>query len=65
MHVQIVTRFFSCLPVLYWFIAHVWLMAGKPTATKSQIFIAKAILYYQVMYGLAGVVLFASFFPPA
>jgi len=65
MHVQIITRFFSCLPVLYWFIAHVWLTAFKPSATNSERIIAKSILYYQVLYGLAGVILFASFFPPA
>ncbi|CAO3662886.1 unnamed protein product [Umbelopsis ramanniana] len=65
MHVQMVTRFFSCLPVLYWFIGHVWMTALTPTASKSQKIIAKTILYYQILYGLVGVVLFASFFPPA
>ncbi|KAG2182945.1 hypothetical protein INT44_005926 [Umbelopsis vinacea] len=65
MHVQIVTRFFSCLPVLYWFIGHVWMTTLTPTASKSQKLIAKSILYYQILYGLVGIVLFASFFPPA
>lgn len=65
MHVQMVTRFFSCLPVLYWFIGHVWMTSLTQTASKSQKIIAKTILYYQILYGLVGVVLFASFFPPA
>lgn len=65
MHVQIITRFFSSLPIIYWFVAHTWLQAAQPTASKNQRIIAKSIMYYQVLYGLVGVILFASFFPPA
>jgi phosphatidylinositol glycan class V len=65
MHVQVITRFFSSLPILYWFVAHTWLQAAQPSPSSNQRIIAKSILYYQVLYGLVGIVLFASFFPPA
>lgn len=59
MHIQIITRAFSCVPPVYWFAAHQFeehaLGAGW-TRTVSMFF---------VMYGLVGIVLFANFFPPA
>ncbi|KAF8938067.1 hypothetical protein BGZ58_001645 [Dissophora ornata] len=59
MHIQIITRAFSCLPTVYWFAAHQFekdaLGAGW-TRTVSTFF---------VMYGLIGIILFANFFPPA
>ncbi|KAG0255782.1 hypothetical protein BG011_004934 [Mortierella polycephala] len=59
MHIQIITRAFSCVPPVYWFAAHQFeehaLGAGW-TRTVTMFF---------VMYGLVGIVLFANFFPPA
>ncbi|KAJ2740116.1 ER membrane glycoprotein subunit of the GPI transamidase complex-like protein [Coemansia sp. BCRC 34301] len=57
MHVQVVTRFFSSVPVMFWFAAH------AATSTRWQH--RAAVVGYFATYGLAGVVLFSSFFPPA
>lgn len=56
MHVQVVTRFFSALPVVFWYAAH--------AALKTP-WAGRAVAGYFVGYGLAGAVLFGSFFPPA
>ncbi|KAF9110577.1 hypothetical protein BGX27_006156 [Mortierella sp. AM989] len=59
MHIQIITRAFSCLPPVYWFAAHQFereaLGAGWTRSVST----------FFVMYGLVGIVLFANFFPPA
>ncbi|KAJ2054947.1 ER membrane glycoprotein subunit of the GPI transamidase complex-like protein [Coemansia sp. S146] len=57
MHVQVVTRFFSSVPVMFWFAAHA--VAGGSWWQQ------RTVIGYFVAYGLAGVVLFSSFFPPA
>ncbi|KAF9091508.1 hypothetical protein BGX23_005086 [Mortierella sp. AD031] len=59
MHIQIITRAFSCLPPVYWFAAHQFegqVLGAGWTRTVTTFF---------VMYGLIGIVLFANFFPPA
>ncbi|KAK3821382.1 MAG: GPI mannosyltransferase 2 [Benniella sp.] len=59
MHIQVITRAFSCLPPVYWFAAHQFqegaLGSGRTWPVST----------FFVMYGLIGVVLFANFFPPA
>ncbi|KAJ2777996.1 ER membrane glycoprotein subunit of the GPI transamidase complex-like protein [Coemansia linderi] len=57
MHVQVVTRFFSSVPVVFWFAAH--------AATGGGWWQQRAVVGCFVAYGLAGVVLFSNFFPPA
>ncbi|KAI9474627.1 ER membrane glycoprotein subunit of the GPI transamidase complex-like protein [Coemansia sp. RSA 989] len=57
MHVQVITRFFSSVPAVFWYAAHV--AAGRQQALRW------AVVGYFAAYGLAGVVLFSSFFPPA
>ncbi|KAI7816542.1 GPI mannosyltransferase 2 [Gamsiella multidivaricata] len=59
MHIQIITRAFSCVPPVYWFAAHQF-EEGAPGAGWS-----KSITTFFVMYGLIGIILFANFFPPA
>ena len=57
MHIQIITRAFSCMPPVYWYAAHQFeANEGGWTRTVTTFF---------VMYGLIGIVLFANFFPPA
>ncbi|ORX39481.1 mannosyltransferase [Piromyces finnis] len=69
MHIQVITRFFSSVPTLYWFIA--WLIYNhdeslikdkKHLNNKNWGYI---ILYYFIFYGIIGVVLFTAFYPPA
>ncbi|KAF9426659.1 hypothetical protein BGZ94_006215 [Podila epigama] len=55
MHIQIITRAFSCMPPVYWFAAHQFRDQGY----------ARSVTTFFVMYGLVGIVLFANFFPPA
>ncbi|KAG0002533.1 hypothetical protein BGZ79_002811 [Entomortierella chlamydospora] len=59
MHIQIITRAFSCLPPVYWFAAHQF--EGKVLGAGW----TKSVSTFFVMYGLVGIVLFANFFPPA
>ncbi|KAF9131258.1 hypothetical protein BGW39_002041 [Mortierella sp. 14UC] len=60
MHIQIITRAFSCLPPVYWFAAHQF-EGGEALGSGW----TKTVTTFFVMYGLIGIVLFANFFPPA
>ncbi|RUS21599.1 GPI mannosyltransferase 2 [Endogone sp. FLAS-F59071] len=60
MHVQVVTRFFSSVPGVYWFVAEAW-----SRKDGQDMWVGKAVTRYFVLYGMVGVVLFANFFPPA
>ncbi|KAF9902563.1 hypothetical protein EC991_004774 [Linnemannia zychae] len=60
MHIQIITRAFSCLPPVYWFAAHQFEGDGALGSGWT-----KSVTTFFVMYGLVGIVLFANFFPPA
>ncbi|KAJ2824996.1 ER membrane glycoprotein subunit of the GPI transamidase complex-like protein [Coemansia erecta] len=57
MHVQMITRMFSGVPAVFWFAAHAVAVGRRATQW--------AVTGYFVGYGLAGVVLFSNFFPPA
>ncbi|GJJ70509.1 GPI mannosyltransferase 2 [Entomortierella parvispora] len=61
MHIQIITRAFSCMPPVYWFAAHQF--DGRPSTPGSGWTWSVAIFF--VMYSLIGIILFANFFPPA
>lgn len=61
MHIQIITRAFSCLPSVYWFAAHQF--GDKAYGLRAGS--ARSVTTFFVMYGLIGVILFANFFPPA
>ncbi|KAG0337523.1 hypothetical protein BG000_005315 [Podila horticola] len=61
MHIQIITRAFSCLPPVYWFAAHQF----GDTAYGLRAGYARSVTTFFVMYGLVGIILFANFFPPA
>ncbi|KAI9281083.1 GPI mannosyltransferase 2 [Sporodiniella umbellata] len=56
MHVQVIIRFFTSLPPLYWYVGHLLEKNQKG---------AQIVLGYFVLYGLVGTVLFANFLPPA
>ncbi|KAI8900752.1 GPI mannosyltransferase 2 [Globomyces pollinis-pini] len=58
MHVQVVLRFMTSQPIVYWFIA-------SRLNQKSVPSIVKVYLYYCVVYGSIGAVLFGTFLPPA
>ncbi|KAL0073461.1 hypothetical protein J3Q64DRAFT_1383037 [Phycomyces blakesleeanus] len=64
MHIQVIIRFFTSLPPLYWFTAHLWINGLGPSASKNY-WISKGLLSYFVLYGLVGIVLFSTFLPPA
>ncbi|CAO3594620.1 unnamed protein product [Absidia cylindrospora] len=65
MHIQVILRFFTALPPLYWYIAHLWSQGFQPSSTKCQNWTANIILYYFVLYSLVGIILFSAFLPPA
>jgi phosphatidylinositol glycan class V len=60
MHIQIITRAFSCLPPVYWFAAHQF--EGEQVLGAGW---TRTVTTFFVMYGLIGIILFANFFPPA
>ncbi|ORX95224.1 mannosyltransferase [Basidiobolus meristosporus CBS 931.73] len=60
MHIQVITRFFSCMPTVYWFAAHV--LVQDPKHHEMSI---RLVLFYFITYGLTGIVLFSNFLPPA
>ncbi|KAJ2717939.1 ER membrane glycoprotein subunit of the GPI transamidase complex-like protein, partial [Coemansia sp. Benny D115] len=69
MHVQVVTRFFSSVPAVFWFAAHLVAdrsggaaQGGPPGWRRWR---RRAVVGFFAAYGLAGVVLFSNFFPPA
>ncbi|KAK9718297.1 ER membrane glycoprotein subunit of the GPI transamidase complex-like protein [Basidiobolus ranarum] len=63
MHIQVITRFFSCMPTVYWFAAHVLIQATE--SSKQKAIVSRSVLFYFITYGLTGIVLFSNFFPPA
>lgn len=71
MHIQVITRFFSSVPTLYWFVA--WLIYSHDDVIFKKnnsnniktINWGYIILYYFIFYGILGVVLFTAFYPPA
>lgn len=65
MHVQVIIRFFTSLPPLYWITAQIWMDGFTKSASKQQQWLAQGVLSYYVLYGLVGIVLFAAFLPPA
>ncbi|KAI9096924.1 GPI mannosyltransferase 2 [Phlyctochytrium arcticum] len=64
MHVQIITRFFTCIPCLYWFTAY-FAQGGKLDGTFSGENRFRYFIWYFLGYGFSTGVLFASFLPPA
>jgi phosphatidylinositol glycan class V len=55
MHVQIITRFFTALPTVYWYAAHLILNTRH----------GRIVLAYFVLYASLTSVLFGCFLPPA
>ncbi|KAI9027620.1 GPI mannosyltransferase 2 [Phycomyces nitens] len=64
MHIQVIIRFFTSLPPLYWFTAHLWTNGLESSIAKDR-WVSKGLLSYFVLYGLVGTVLFSTFLPPA
>lgn len=62
MHIQILIRFFSCVPSLYWFCADIFLTDYKKDGRRIK---SKLLVGYFVLYQMVGIVLYANFFPPA
>ncbi|ORY70691.1 mannosyltransferase [Neocallimastix californiae] len=60
MHIQVITRFFSSLPTLYWFVNN-----NSNSSSSNGRNWGYIILYYFIFYGILGVVLFTAFYPPA
>lgn len=62
MHIQVIIRFFTSLPPLYWYVGDLWI---KGFIEKKNTVLANVVLTYFVLYGLIGIVLFSNFLPPA
>ncbi|CCW69144.1 unnamed protein product [Phytomonas sp. Hart1] len=56
MHVQVVNRFVMCSPALYWLI-------GAQFATRPNSRVTCFILFYVIVWGLTGGLLFSNFMP--
>lgn len=65
MHIQVITRFFSSLPTVYWFATHLFVTSISKNSTELDKKFGYTVLYYFVLYGWCGIVLFANYFPPA
>lgn len=81
MHVQVVVRFFTSIPAIYWGLAHFLVHAQerrrggmKKQRVKRQkgwvvicdgVDVGKVILGWFIGYGAVGVLLFTCFYPPA
>lgn len=64
MHVQVIIRFFTSVPPLYWYTAQI-LVEGSSGKSNRHRILADVVLSYYILYGLVGIVLFAAFLPPA
>ncbi|KAL9550245.1 hypothetical protein MBANPS3_004811 [Mucor bainieri] len=62
MHIQVIIRFFTSVPPLYWYVGNLWI---KGFCESKHTWMANAVLGYFAIYGLIGIVLFSSFLPPA
>ncbi|KAI9193744.1 GPI mannosyltransferase 2 [Polychytrium aggregatum] len=56
MHVQVIIRFLSCMPGVFWYVAE-W--------NRTRLMLGKVYVCYFVSFALAGAVLFSAFYPPA
>jgi phosphatidylinositol glycan class V len=56
MHVQIMPRFFSALPIVHWFVASLF---------EKRHWLRHWIMVYFTLYSSIGAILFANFYPPA
>ncbi|RIA90519.1 Glycosyltransferase Family 76 protein, partial [Glomus cerebriforme] len=65
MHIQVITRFFSSQPMVYWFVAHLFMKSLSEDANRSDKILGYGVLTYFILYGVSGIILFANFFPPA
>lgn len=65
MHIQVITRFFSSQPTVYWFVAHLFMRSISKEASKLDKILGYGVMVYFVLYGGSGIILFANFFPPA
>ncbi|CAG8561373.1 5700_t:CDS:2 [Funneliformis caledonium] len=65
MHVQVITRFFSSQPIVYWFVTNLFLKSLSKDANRWDKLLGYGMLVYFILYGGSGIVLFANFFPPA
>ncbi|ORY51918.1 mannosyltransferase [Rhizoclosmatium globosum] len=59
MHIQVITRFFTSLPFVYWYLAYCIIHPSKNENC------GKTVLSWFLGYGAIGVVLFSLFYPPA
>ncbi|GET65973.1 mannosyltransferase [Rhizophagus irregularis] len=64
-HIQVITRFFSSQPTVYWFVAHLFMRSISKEASKLDKILGYGMMVYFVLYGGSGIILFANFFPPA
>lgn len=62
MHIQVIIRFFTSVPPLYWYVGNLWI---KGFGEGKHTWMANVVLGYFAIYGLIGIVLFSSFLPPA
>ncbi|CAI2166525.1 12123_t:CDS:2 [Funneliformis geosporum] len=65
MHVQVITRFFSSQPIVYWFVTDLFIKSLSEDASRWDKFLGYGMLVYFILYGGSGIILFANFFPPA
>jgi phosphatidylinositol glycan class V len=56
MHVQIMPRFFSALPIIHWFTAYLF---------EKKHWLRYWVMLYFTLYSSIGAILFAMFYPPA
>jgi phosphatidylinositol glycan class V len=61
MHIQVILRFFTFLPPLYWTLG----LYLKDCLKENSHFHSSWLIWYLIFYPLIGVVLFSNFLPPA
>lgn len=61
MHIQVIIRFFSSVPFLFWYLAYLFELKG----VRSEWHLPDAYVLYSLVYGTIGIVLYAKFLPPA
>lgn len=64
MHIQVITRFFSSMPPLFWFVAQLLIQDLKKNENEGLKW-SRVVVFYFIAYAVSTAITFSCFHPPA